>query len=164
MEIKEIANHALSCDEIQQLDDIVKSDDPYYVRHRAHAILLILNDHRDLEDVADIFKVHVNTIRNWIERWVQWRVDGLYDIEGRGSKPIFSKAEEKLIIKYVEKEPRSLRRASAMIEKILGKKASIATFRRIVKKHGKSWKRKRKIPKNKPTEEEYENAHVGFGV
>jgi len=99
MEIKDIENHPLSCDEIRQLDELVKGDDPYYVRHRAHAILLIFGDRRDLEDVADIFKVHVNTIRNWTERWLRYRVEGLYDLEGRGSKPIFSEAEEKLITK-----------------------------------------------------------------
>jgi transposase len=156
MEIKDIENHTLSHDEIQQLDDIVKGDDPYYVRYRAHAILLIFGDHRDLEDVADIFKVHINTIRNWIERWLQFRIDGLYDLAGRGSKPIFTEAEEKLITKYVEEEPRSLRRVAAIVEKMLGKNASIATLRRIIKKHGKSWKRQRKIPKRKPTKEEYE--------
>jgi hypothetical protein len=42
-------------------------------------------------------------------------------------------------------------------ERLLGKKASFETLRRILKKHGKTWKRQKKVTKKQPPKEEYEN-------
>jgi transposase len=156
MEYRIIANYQLPKDANQQLIQIMREDARSHVRNRAHAIILLFGDHRTFEDVADIFKVHVNTVRNWAERWISMGIDGIYDLDGRGADPIFSADEEQVIIKLLEKEPRSLKQLAAKVEEELGIKASIATFRRIIKKHGKSWKRQRKILKGKPTEEEYE--------
>ncbi len=156
MEHKNIVNYPLSQDDIEQLNRIRDGYDPPYVRNRAHSILLLFKDGRTFEDVADFFTTHVNTIRNWAERWIDGGIDGLYNSEGRGAKPIFSAAEEKTILECLEKEPRSLRQLVAAVEQRTGKKAGVETYRRILKKHGKSWKRQRKIVKDKPTEEEYE--------
>jgi transposase len=156
MEYKNIVNYPLSQDDIEQLNRIRNGYDPHYVRNRAHSILLLFKDRRTFEDVADVFKTHVNTIRNWAERWIDGGIDGLYDLEGRGAKPIFSEAEERIILECLEKEPRSLRQLAATVAQRTGKTAGLETYRRILKKHGKSWKRMRKIVKNKPTEEEYE--------
>ena len=156
MEYKNIVNYPLAQDDIDQLTQIMNGYDPHYVRNRAHTILLLFRDHRTFDDVADFFKTHVNTIRNWAERWIDDGVDGLYNLEGRGAKPIFSEADERIILECLEKEPRSLRQLAATVEQRTGKKAGFETYRRILKKHGKSWKRQRKIVKGKPTEEEYE--------
>jgi len=156
MKFKNIVNAPLSKESIDQLKRIMKEDAKNHVRQRAHTILLVFRDQRTLEDVADFFKVHVNTIRNWVTRWSNEGVDGLYDLEGRGVKPRFSAVEEKLILECVDKEPRSLRQVAVMVEQKTGKTASVATFRLILKKHGKAWKRQRKILKGSPTEEELE--------
>jgi transposase len=156
MKFKNIVNAPLSKESIDQLKRIMKEDAKNHVRQRAHTILLVFRDQRTLEDVADFFKVHVNTIRNWVTRWSNEGVDGLYDLEGRGVKPRFSAVEEKLILECVDKEPRSLRQVAVMVEQKIGKTASVATFRLILKKHGKAWKRQRKILKGSPTEEELE--------
>jgi transposase len=156
MKFKNIVNAPLSKESIDQLKRIMKEDAQNHVRQRAHTILLVFRDQRTLEDVADFFKVHVNTIRNWVTRWSNEGVDGLYDLEGRGVKPRFSAVEEKLILECVDKEPRSLRQVAVMVEQKTGKTASVATFRLILKKHGKAWKRQRKILKGSPTEEELE--------
>jgi transposase len=156
MEYKRIVNYPLSQDANQQLTRIMREDTRTHVRNRAHAIILLFGDHRTFEDVASIFKVHVNTIRNWAERWIGMGIDGIYDLEGRGVDPIFSITEEKMILELLEEEPRSLKQLAAKVEEKTGIKASIATYRRIIKKHGKSWKRQRKILKGEPTEEEYE--------
>ena len=156
MKFKAIANAPLSNERIDQLTRIMKDDAQSQVRQRAHTILLIFRDHRTFEDVADIFNVHVNTIRNWVTRWSKEGIDGLYDLEGRGVKPRFTAIEEQFILECVDKEPRSLRQVAVMVKQKTGKTASIATFRLILKKHGKSWKRQRKILKGSPTEEELE--------
>jgi len=145
MEYKNIANYPLSQDDIDQLNEIISGHDPHYVRNRAHIILLLFKDHRTYEDVADIFKTHANTVRNWAERWISRGLDGLYNLDGRGAKPIFSKDEEKIIIECLEQEPRSLRRVAAIVEQRTGKKAGLETYRRIAKKYCKSWEKQRKI-------------------
>ena len=158
MEYSSIENRTLSQNEIDQLSNMMKSDAPPHVRNRAHAILLLFEDRRRFDEVAKILRVHANTIRNWAERWVVEGIDGLYDLEGRGAKPLFSEAEEKIILECIEKEPRSLRKLAEEVEKRTGKKAHVETLRKILKKHGKVWKRQRKIPRGKPDKEEYERA------
>lgn len=156
MEYTHIQNCPLSDENRAKLNQIMNGDDSPVVRRRAHAIILLFGDHRTFEDVAGIFDVHVNTPRNWAERWVYHGIDGLYDQPGRGAKPIFEPWEEKIILGYVEEEPRSLRSVAQKVEKYLGKKAGIETLRSIVKKHGKIWKRERKNLKKQPPAEKYE--------
>jgi transposase len=156
MEYAYIQNHPLSDEDRSELNQIMNGYDSPVVRRRAHAIILLFGDRRTFEDVAEIFHVHVNTPRNWAERWVCHGIDGLYDQPGRGAKPIFEPWEEEIILGYVEEEPRSLRSVAQKIEKYLGKKASIETLRGIVKKHGKTWKRERKNLKKQPPAENYE--------
>jgi transposase len=158
MEYKIILKTPLLQDAIKKLERIKKDDPSHQVRNRAHAIILLFDSNRPIDDVASIFKVHSNTVRNWAERWFEEGFDGLYDLPGRGAKPIYNDDEEKIVIDILNQEPRSLRRVAGMIEEKTGKSAGVATIVRIIKKHGKSWKRNRKILKNKPFEEEYENA------
>ncbi|MBK1725058.1 IS630 family transposase [Thiocystis violacea] len=156
MDYLRILNDPLSDEDREELNLIMHGYDSPVVRMRAHAIILLFGDRRTFEDVAKIFNVHVNTSRNWAERWVLLGIDGLYDQSGRGAKPKFEPWEESLILGYVEQEPRSLRSVAQKIEEFLGKTTSIETLRRILKKHGKTWKRQRKITKKQPLEEEYQ--------
>ncbi|MCB2262571.1 MAG: IS630 family transposase [Candidatus Thiosymbion ectosymbiont of Robbea hypermnestra] len=157
MEYTSIENRTLSQNEIDQLAHMMKSDAPPHVRkRRAHAILLLFEDRRRFDEVAKILRVHTNTVRNWAERWVAEGSDGLYDREERGTKLLFSTAEEKIVLECLEKEPRSLRKLTPEVAKRTGKTAHVETLCKILKKHGKTWKRQRKIPKVKPDEEAYE--------
>ena len=155
MELQHIADYPLSADDIGRLTSLVRGNESFVVRNRAHAVLLLFKSGRTFEDVAGIFDVHPNTVRNWAERWVSHRIDGLYDQPGRGAKPMFDKDEIDLVVSCVEDEPRSLRAAVPEIEKMTTKRPSLDTLRSILKSRGKSWKRERKIAKGKPTEEEY---------
>jgi transposase len=156
MKYEEIADYPLSPDQVDQLNGVIRGYDPYHVRIRAQAVLLLFADHRSFDEVAGFCRVHVNTVRNWARRWIDCGIDGLYYVPGRGVKPIFCRTEEDLIVGYVEDEPRSLRKVARIVEQVTGKMAGIETFRRILKSRGKSWKRQRKIPKKAPEQEEYE--------
>jgi transposase len=160
MEHARIPECPLSSEERDQLNRIHKESNSHSVRSRAHAILLLFDNHRSFEDVAEICRVHVNTARNWADRWIDAGIDGLYDLPGRGRNPIFESWEEEVIIGFIEKEPRSLRQTAEKVERFLGKKVSLQTLQRILKKHGKSWKRQRKILKKQPSEEELEQAEA----
>lgn len=133
----------------------MNDDDRPAVRHRAHAMILLYRDHRTFDDVAPIFNIHLNTIRNWTLQWQEEGFAGLYDLEGRGANPIFSEEEEKLILKYLDEDPRSIQKVMARVEQETGKKADKTTFRKIIKKPGKIWKRQRKFPRKQPSDEEY---------
>jgi len=158
MELSEVKNYPLSEKDLTRLNRIMKSSEPYQIRRRAHAILLVFQDYKSFDDVGSILRVHSNSIRNWSERWIGENIEGLYDLEGRGAKPIFSPEDEKYILKSIEKEPQSLRKVAEMVEKQTGKKAGVETFRRLFKKNGKIWKRQRKITKGKPEPAQYEQA------
>lgn len=160
MKRKDIVDNPLCAIDIIQLRRIMKEEGSQGARNRSHAIILLFQDHRSFEDVASFFDVHINTINNWAGRWVVEGINGVYDLDGRGVKPIFTDAEEKIVLECLEIDPRSLRRLDVMVMERTGKTASLATYRRIMKKHGKSWKRQRKTPKGSPTEEEYERGVV----
>jgi transposase len=155
MRYEEIADHRLSKDQIDQVNGVIRGSDPYHVRIRAQGILLLFADRRPLHDVADICRVHINTVRGWAKRWIDCGFDGLYYLPGRGVKPIFCRTEKDVIVGYVDDEPRSLRKVADIVEQVTGKKAGLETFRRIIKERGKSWKRQRKILKGKPEPDEY---------
>lgn len=143
-------------EQLKKLKNIYASSDSHAARQRAHAIMLLHLEKKKPEELAIIFDVSRITIYNWIHRWNNHGIDGIYDRKGRGSKPLFSLAEEAVILNALEKNPASLRQVAEHVEKVTGKKAHVETLRKIIRKHGKVWKRKRKSPKGKPDSEAYE--------
>jgi transposase len=156
MKFKDVLDSPLRSIDIVQLRQVMKEEESQGARNRSHAIILLFQDHRSFEDVASFFNVHINTIHNWAGRWTVEGINGVYDLDGRGVKPIFSEGDEKIILECLEIDPRSLKKLDAIVMEKTGKTASLATYRRIIKKHGKSWKRQRKTPKGSPTKDEYE--------
>jgi len=142
-------------EQFKALKNIYRGDDRHCIRQRAHAIMLLHQEQKTPEAISAILSVSRVTIYNWISRWRHDGIDGLYDFEGRGRKPLFSQDEEVIILQEVEKNPSSIRQAAAEIEKRTGKKAHPETLKKILKMHGKSWKRKRKSPNKKPDPEDY---------
>jgi len=142
-------------DQLIRLNYIYREDESHAVRQRAHAIILLHQGQNKPEDVASILNVCRVTIYNWINRWRKYGIEGLYDLEGRGRKPTFSPEEENIVISIIEENPKSLRQVAIQVEKKTGKKVHVETLRKIAKKHGKSWKRMRKIVKGKPEPEDY---------
>jgi transposase len=142
--------------QIKELSKIYRGNDSHRVRQRAHALILLHQESKTPDEVSVILSVSRVTIYNWISRWRSEGIEGLYDLEGRGRKPLFSKHEEKIILEEIKENPSSIRQAAAKIEKITGKKAHIETLRKILKKNGKIWKRKRKTPMKKPDPTDYE--------
>lgn len=156
MEQKDIPDYPLSQDDIDELNKVIRSNDPHHVRNCAQGILYLFRDHYPYKLVATLLKVHPNTVRNWADRWYLYGTDGLYYLPGRGAKPKFSIEEEKIILECLNDTPKSLRAVADKVEQITGKRAHVVTIRNIIKKYGKIWKRQRKVPKGKPTKEEYE--------
>lgn len=142
-------------DQREQLNRLYREHESHAVRQRAHAILLFDQEEKSPEDLATMLNVCRVTIYNWIKRWQDNGIEGLYDLKGRGRKPLFSFSEEQLILSIIEKNPSSMRQIVDEVEEVTGKKAHIETLRRIAKNNGKVWKRKRKKPKGRPSEADY---------
>lgn len=127
-------------EQLKALKNIYRGDDRHCIRQRAHAIMLLHQEQKTPEALSAILSVSRVTIYNWISRWRHDGIDGLYDFEGRGRKPLFSQDEEVIVLQEVEKNPSSIRQAAVEIEKRTGKKAHPETLKKSLKcmvNHGK---------------------------
>ena len=59
---------------------------------------------------------------------------GLYDAVRIGRKPIYTEAEVYRLKSLVDEEPHQLKRAQAILEEETGKKSSLDTIKRNIKK------------------------------
>ena len=131
-------------------------------RRRAHAILLSARRY-SVDQIADIYEVDRDTVSDWLDRWEDEGVEGLQDQEGRGRKPTLNEKEQRQAIKIVEKDPRSAKRSLSKIEEKTGKKISLDTLKRILKKGGKTWKRLRRSARDKRDEADFQAAKAELG-
>jgi transposase len=84
--------------------------------------------------LADLLKVHCETISGWLDRWDTQGLRGLYDQPRGGRPPRFTPAEAEQVCLEVEQSPRQLRQVQARLQERLGKTASRQTLRRTIKK------------------------------
>jgi hypothetical protein len=56
---------------------------------RAQAVLLVAGG-MPLSHTAQSVRLTERHVRQWITRFLEKRLDGLYDLPGRGRKPVFS--------------------------------------------------------------------------
>ncbi len=65
-------------------------------RMRAHCMLLS-HQHYQLREIARFYQVSRRRVSNWINRWHDWGLVGLYDQPRRGRPPIYSEQEQNQI-------------------------------------------------------------------
>jgi transposase len=140
----------LTQEQREELRELMKTANEQ-VRQRAHAVLLNSRG-CSVDRIADIYEVDRDTVSHWLNPWEDDGNTGLDDQEGRGCKPIPNQKEQKQAIKIVEKDPRSSKRSLTKIEEKTGKRISCATFKRILKKRHKTWKRLRHSLRGKRNE------------
>ena len=88
---------------IEALEEIIKNEVRYKSRYRAQAILLS-NQRKTVNEIAEIFGVEIRTIYRWYDRFESEKIVGLYELEGRGRKPKLTIEEDKeKIQKYIKK-------------------------------------------------------------
>ena len=120
---------------IETLRTAKRSDPRPYVRGRAHAILLDTKWY-SLSKIGDVFEVQYQTVSRWIDDWKQMGTQGLHKIHDGGSLPVFDETETQRLLELVAEEPRRLAYVQAKLERETGKKASLSTLQRLVKKNG----------------------------
>ncbi len=105
----------------------------FRVRNRAHAILLSFEKY-PIDEIAVICGVHRNTISRWIERWNEFGLKGLRDVEKDGRPPILTLEEQAKTVEIALLNPRFPHRQLSRIKAETGKTISQYTLKRLIKK------------------------------
>lgn len=105
----------------------------FRVRNRAHAILLSFEKY-PIDEIAVICGVHRNTVSRWIERWNEFGLKGLRDVEKDGRPPILTLEEKARTVEIALLNPRFPHRQLSRIKAETGKTISHYTLKRLIKK------------------------------
>jgi transposase len=101
---------------------------------RAQAIRLS-NSGYSINQISQICLTTQETFSNCIDGWEKYQFDSLIDKPRPGRTPLIPGEEYAEIIDIVKKNPRQLKTAIIEIEEKFGKKISIKTLKRIIKKN-----------------------------
>lgn len=84
----------------------------------------------------DVFEVQYQTVSRWIDDWERSDTQGLHKRHDGGAQPIFDETETLRLLELVAEEPRRLTYVQTKLERETGKKASLSTLQRLIKKNG----------------------------
>ena len=77
---------------LKLLNRIYRESRHHQVRQRAHFFILVSQNVKN-ENLMKIFKVSYKTMYNWLNRWEDEGMLGLYNKPGRGRKKNFDSAQ-----------------------------------------------------------------------
>jgi transposase len=103
-----------------------------------------------------LFNISRKTLYNWLTRWEDERLIGLYDRIGKGRKPKLDQDQKQQIKEWVKKNPKNLKKVLNEVQEEWGVSISKETIKRIVKKFAMLWKRMKRGLAGKPEEWEFE--------
>ena len=112
-------------------------------RVRAHCLLLLSLGYSPKQVGASLMR-SLKTIYNWVNRWAEMGIRGLYDQPGRGRKPILTACEREQVCQLVRDSPRRISQHLSTIAQQLRKTISRSTLKRTLRGMNLSWKRIRK--------------------
>lgn len=143
-------------DEIRKWLEIIEKSpvESEMTRNRARAVRLSF-DKFSVKDISKICNVTIETVYTWFNNWEERGFESLLRIPGQGRKPGLNESEIEQVFEIVDENPKQLKTALPKIEKMLGKKISIYTLKRLIGKK-KSWRRIRKSLKGKRDEEQFQ--------
>ncbi|NEN99528.1 MAG: IS630 family transposase [Moorea sp. SIO3I7] len=110
------------------------------VRDRAKCILLSYQKF-SINELTLLFGVTRKTIYNWLTRWEDQKIIGIYNQKGRGRKPKLNQEQRKQVKEWVKSEPKSLNKVKNKINKEWKIDVSKETIKRTIKKLNMKWKR-----------------------
>lgn len=121
------------------------------VRDRAKCILLSSNKF-PVKKLMSIFNVGRKTIYNWLTRWEDQKIRGLYNQKGRGRKPKLNQQQREQVKALVKSEPKSWNKVRSEIHRMWEIDISKETIKRIVKNLNMIWKRMKRGMSKSPDE------------
>lgn len=123
----------LTQEDYNKLVENHQKSEKFRVRNRAHAILLSCSKY-PIDEIAVICGVHRNTVSRWIERWNEFGLKGLRDVEKEGRPPILTLEEQARTVEIALLNPRFPHRQLSRIKAETGKTISRYTLKRVIKK------------------------------
>ncbi len=103
------------------------------IRQRAHAVLLSEKGH-SVNQLAATFEVARDTVRDWLDNWERNGVEGLDDKPRTGKPPTLTPEEQEKAVELLNDNPRSIEFVLQEIERLMNKKISANTLRRIARR------------------------------
>jgi transposase len=119
--------------EKQTLEEAHRNHPQFRARNRAQAVLLSARGY-SIARLRDIFEVRRDTVSGWLDRWERDGIAGLMDEARSGRPPVFTWQEQQRFKTCVDENPHQLKAAAARLQEETGKKASLHTYRRFLKK------------------------------
>lgn len=123
----------------------------------AHGLLL-LDQGYCFKEVAQILLRCQKSLYNWVNRWLDQGLVGLYDQPGRGRKPLLDLAACLKVKQIVEQAPRRVGHHLEEIKEQTGHLISKSTLKRTLRSMGLRWKRIRKWLGSLRNEEDFRMA------
>jgi transposase len=123
----------LSEEDYTKLVENHRKSENFRVRNRSHAILLSFEKH-SIDEIAAICGVHRNAVSRWINRWNEFGLKGLSDVEKNGRPPILTLEEQVKTVAIALENPKFPHRQLQRIKVETGKKISAYTLKRVLKK------------------------------
>ena len=119
------------------LKKLTKSKNSQCKKERIHShALLLLNNGRDIKEVAEIFDVTERSVYKWIKAFKNEGISSISRKKGAGRKAILNKSSDKIIIEeQINLYPHQPKKAYAMSLEKLTSTMSYKTFQRFLKKH-----------------------------
>ncbi len=134
-----------------------ENGDKHKARIRAHSILLSARGYT-IEEIADIYDVHRDTVSSWSDRWDQSGIKGLSDMPSGGRPPVLTEKEREKVLELIKKYPKSIKKVISKLFEITNKIVSAKTIRRQVDVAGFTWRRIRESLKSKRNQEKFNKA------
>lgn len=123
----------LSAEERKKLVENHQNHPNFRVRHRSHAILLSQQG-STREEIAQICRVHRDTVSLWIDAWQKFAFQGLEDNERSGRPPILTVEEQAKAVEIALRNPQFPHRQLSEIKREIGKQISRYTLTDLIKK------------------------------
>ncbi len=144
----------LSVEQKAALEDLRGAGYTSRIGKRAEAVLLSARGY-SIDGISAITECHRLSVSHWLSNWDERGIDGLLEREGRGRKRLLTEDEESQAIAWLDELPNNAKGLAVKIEEAFNKKVSIDTVKRLIKRHGKVWKRVRSGPAGEPDAAEY---------
>lgn len=122
----------LSSSEILTLEDARNHHPQFQFRNRSHCLLLSSQGY-NISSLASIFNVSRITIYNWLNRWDNQGLMGLYNEKGQGCKPILTDADIEKVKQRVKENRQQLKEVRTQLKIDLSKDFSDKTLKRFLK-------------------------------
>ena len=138
----------LTSEEIITLEEMHKKHPSHLSRNRAHSLLLSYRGY-SVPMICSIYHVCRQTVSTWFFKWDTQGICGLIDLPGRGRPCALTKEQQTIVLRHIEKSPRSLNKVIADLEQEFDIPLSIDIIKSVCKAAGLVWKRVRRSLRSK---------------